>query len=238
VTGEVSVVLAACNGSLYLREQVESILPQLHEGDQLILSVDPSTDGTCDLACGLAAADSRIVVLQGPGQGVPRNFEQAIAASEGAYVFLSDQDDVWCPHKVAAVRDAFAASGAALVLHDAQVVDQDLEVVAPSFFAQRGSRPGYWRNILKNSYIGCCMAFRRELTQVALPFPERIPMHDQWLGLVGEKNGGVFFLDEPLIAYRRHTANATATTHAGLAQMLAWRIRLVRELRRRSFSAS
>jgi hypothetical protein len=62
-------------------------------------------------------------------------------------------------------------------------------------------------------------------------------MHDQWLGLVGERNGGVCFLDEPLIAYRRHTANATAETHAGLAQMLAWRIRLMRELGRRNLSA-
>ena len=53
----------------------------------------------------------------------------------------------------------------------------------------RGCRTGILKNILKNSYIGCCMAFRKELRKYILPFPENIPMHDQWIGLIGEITG-------------------------------------------------
>ena len=35
------------------------------------------------------------------------NFEQAISLYSGDIVFLSDQDDVWMPHKVEVVCDFF-----------------------------------------------------------------------------------------------------------------------------------
>ena len=88
-------------------------------------------------------------------------------------------------------------------------------------------------NIRKNSYIGCCMAFRRELLEYILPFPESLPMHDQWIGLLAEKHGSVRLLRTPLIRYRRHGDNATKQTHANAAQMLKWRAEITREVLRR-----
>jgi glycosyltransferase involved in cell wall biosynthesis len=263
----VSVALAAKDGSEYLACQVASILPQLEQGDEIVISVDPSSDDTRAIAerlaadalqagCAAAVAESAVPppavaeaavpppavaaaaapppaaapcirVIDGPGQGVIKNFECALAATRNERIFLSDHDDVWMPHKMARVRAAFAHSGAALVIHDAQVVNENLQETAPSYFHLRKSGPGFWKNLLKNSYMGACMAFERELMELALPFPPFIPMHDQWLGLLAEKHGGVYFLEEPLISYRRHGANATADTHAGFGQMLAWRKNLI-----------
>ena len=59
----VSVALAACNGEKYLEAQVRSILPELAAGDELILSVNPSADGTLALARRLAQEDRRITVI-------------------------------------------------------------------------------------------------------------------------------------------------------------------------------
>jgi glycosyltransferase involved in cell wall biosynthesis len=229
----ISVAMAACNGSNYLREQVESILPQLHSGDQLVISVDPSTDGTRELVEQLVQSSPLIELLTGPGKGISANFENAIRACNCKHIFLCDHDDVWHPNKVAKVLGAFVNSNAALVMHDAEVVDEQLRQREPSFFALRGSKPGYMRNIAKNSYIGCCMAFRRDLKQYILPLPANIPMHDQWIGLLAEKHGGVHFLAEPLIKYRRHSGNATAGSPAGLQQMVAWRAALLQELAKR-----
>ncbi|OYZ69398.1 MAG: hypothetical protein B7X98_01375 [Methylophilaceae bacterium 17-43-7] len=53
------------------------------------------------------------------------------------------------------------------------------------------------------------MAFKRELLDVALPFPPNIPMHDVWLGLLAEIKGNVVFLNEKLVLYRRHDKNAS-----------------------------
>jgi glycosyltransferase involved in cell wall biosynthesis len=229
----ISVALAAYNGSAYLAAQVDSILSQLHVDDQMVISVDPSTDATLELARSFAAKNPCITVLEGPGQGLIKNFERAIAACEGTRIFLSDQDDIWCSHKVASVLNAFATSNADLILHDAEIVDEALNTVAPSFFAQRGSKPGYHKNIAKNSYVGCCMAFKRSLKHMILPFPEQIPMHDQWIGLLAEKYGEVFFLREPLVKYRRHETNSTASTHADPVQMLTWRKDLIKALNQR-----
>jgi hypothetical protein len=67
------------------------------------------------------------------------------------------------------------------------------------------------KNLYKNSYLGCCLAFRREVLKKALPFPSDIPMHDWWIGTVSEVFFRITIINEPLISYRRHGINATPT---------------------------
>jgi glycosyltransferase involved in cell wall biosynthesis len=202
-------------------------------GDELIISTDPSSDATSEIVAELARETHLIRQLAGPGRGVQANFEQAIRACRGSHLFLSDQDDVWMPDKLAEVMHAFETSEAFLILHDAVVVDEDLHELAPSYFESRGSRPGVWSSILRNSYVGCCMAFKRELLAYALPFPPDIPMHDQWLGLVASRFTTVRLLPVQLVQYRRHRSTATSDTHAGLWQMTLWRYAVIRALRKR-----
>ena len=227
----VSVVMAACNGEKYLPEQLDSILSQIGEDDEVVVSVDPSQDRTFEILFEYAAKDARIRVLEGPGEGVIRNVEHALQSSSGRLIFLADQDDVWMPDKVEKVCRTLEHN--TLVLHDAQIVDENLDEISPSFMSWRRSRKGMLANIRKNSYIGCCMAFRRELLEYILPFPEKLPMHDQWIGLLAEKHGSARLLRVPLIRYRRHGANATKQTHANAAQMLKWRAEITREVLKR-----
>jgi glycosyltransferase involved in cell wall biosynthesis len=229
----VSVAMTACDSQRYLAEQVYSVLPQLGGADELVLSVDPSSDGTLELARGLAAGDARVRVVEGPGLGVVANVQHALELAQGAYIFLADSDDVWLQDKVAHVLAEFERSGAALVLHDAAVVDAELKVQALSFFAQRHVGEGFWRNLWRNGFIGCCMAFTAALKRVVLPIPPEVPMHDQWIGLLAEQNGGVALLPEPLLLYRRHGDNLTKSEHASIPQMLAWRTTLTRALAQR-----
>ena len=86
---------------------------------------------------------------------------------------------------------------------------------------------------MRNSYIGCCMAIKRSLLDVALPFPKDLPMHDQWLGLLAELTGEVCFYPEILIKYRRHGQNVSASQHSGIMQMVKWRADLVTALLKR-----
>lgn len=50
------------------------------------------------------------------------------------------------------------------------------------------------KHILKNPYMGCCMCLRKEVIDKAIPFPNKIPMHDQYLGLVAELLGKQNFM--------------------------------------------
>lgn len=202
----ISVCIATHNASSYVYEQINSILVQLAPEDEVIISDDLSGDNT--LAIITSINDRRIKIIEGSVRlGIIKNFERALYAAKGDLIFLSDQDDVWLPNKVNVCKIALAEH--TLVVTDCIVVDSNLNHVADSFFEMKNSKKGILRNIYKNSYIGCCMAFKRELLDVALPFPPNIPMHDVWLGLLAEIKGNVVFLNEKLVLYRRHDKNAS-----------------------------
>ena len=221
----ISVCMTTYNGERYVAEQVRSILASPLVGE-LLVSDDGSTDRTLEILSGID--DSRLRLLEGPRRGLVRNFESVLALARGEYIFLSDQDDVWLPGKVETLLGYLKRAD--LVVSDCAVVDSQLTTLQPSFFAARGSGRGLWRNLLRNSYIGCCMAFRRELLAYALPFPAETPMHDWWLGLVAEMFGRTAFAPEPLTLYRRHGSNASTTaeqkSRARWFQQLRWRWRL------------
>ena len=44
-----SVVIATYNGEKFLRDQLDSIIPQLRDCDEVVISDDGSTDGTLDI---------------------------------------------------------------------------------------------------------------------------------------------------------------------------------------------
>lgn len=229
----VSVAMATYNGSAYIQKQTDSILSQLCREDELVIADDGSTDGTREWLQALAARDARVRVLDGPKQGVVRNFETAVAACRGEWIFLADQDDEWMPDKRQAVLACATETGAVLVMHDACVVDSKDAVLHESFFALRGSCTGLLKNLWKNSYIGCCIAFSRQLLPHILPFPDGIPMHDQWIGLQAERHGGTVLLKKPLLRYCRHGDNATAMTHGSVRDMIGSRLRMIRALLRK-----
>ncbi|MBR5135132.1 MAG: glycosyltransferase family 2 protein, partial [Clostridia bacterium] len=223
----VSVAMATYNGAAYIERQLQSVLSQLQEADELVVSDDGSTDGTRRLLDKWASRDARIKVIDGPKAGAIKNFEHAVAACVGDWIFLCDQDDEWDADKYGSVMIE-AENGAMLVMHDARIVDEDGRVLKPSFFATRGTKTGLLKNLWKNSYIGCCMAFSRRLTDYVLPFPDSIPMHDQWIGLQAERHGNVVLIDRPLMSYRRHGGNVTADEHGSLGTMLKQRAGMIR----------
>lgn len=225
----ISVCITTYNGENYIKEQIDSILPQLGAGDEVIVSDDGSTDRTLDLI--RAYRDERIHICANEGaHGYTPNFENALRHAKGDYIFLSDQDDVWMPDKVARCMEMMQTCD--FVASNARVVDSVLQQLYPSFFALRHSRHGLLNNVIKFSYLGCCLCFRRCVVEYALPFPRnhRLCTHDNWLTLVA-----LFFFrakvtDECLILYRRHTNNESGggiVNSTSLSFKLRYRIYLL-----------
>ena len=227
----ISVALAAYKGEKYIEEQIRSILPQLGHEDEIIVSDDKPGGATERIVKKIAGEDSRVVWIQGRSKGVVANFVNAIRYCHGDKIFLCDQDDVWLPDKVKRVMEAFD-EGADLVLHNAYITDKELNITEYSFFNKRGSKKGVLHNIMKNSYMGCCMAFDKKLLKHIMPMPKHIPMHDQWIGLMGEIYGKVKFIDMQLIYYRVHGENVTGG-ETSFSQKLRWRKYLISKLYKR-----
>lgn len=231
----ISVAVATFNGEKYIRAQMDSILKNLSAEDEIIVSDDGSKDATLDILKEYQNGEIPVKVIAGPGRGIKQNIAAALEECRGRYIFLADQDDVWTEHKVETVMRRLGKDGCMLVNHDAQVMNGDLtEILIPSFFAYRGSRPGFLNNLLKNRYMGCCMAFDRRLLAYVLPVPDEIEMHDQWIGMINDiRHGNSVFIGDKLLLYRRHGANVSDFSHGSVPQMIRKRLMLLHALLRR-----
>ena len=229
-----SVAMAVYNGEDYLCEQVDSILERMEDHDELVISYDRSTDATRSLIDAYAARDSRVRVIENDRPGVQNNFNNAVMACRGTYIFLSDQDDVWIGDKINIVVDVFERTGADVVVHDGYMVSGDLTPQPETIFAQYGTSNSPLRNIIKGSYWGCCMAFRASLRGIVCPFPSEGGVgHDLWLGVLGGMHGKVVRCGDCLIKHRLHGSNVTTDKRRALPIVLRHRLALIKALRRR-----
>lgn len=204
----ISVCLATYNGERYIIEQINSILFQLSNNDEVIISDDNSTDDTLNLIKSIG--DKRIKIFTNDlGQGYTRNFENAIKKSSGEFIFLCDQDDVWMENKVSTMMSALQRAD--LIVSDALICDGLLNTTLGSHFELHSTRSGFLPNFIMTRYIGACMAFRRDILAKVLPFPSnsKLCAHDYWIANIGEMYYKVELIATPLIKYRRHDSNAS-----------------------------
>ena len=227
----ISVCIATYNGERFIERQVTSILSQINAEDEVVVADDGSTDNTLAILRGLN--DPRIRIVDGAHRHSPTwNFEKALKEARGEYIFLSDQDDVWMPEKVAVTMKYLQQYDC--VISDNVTVAADDSVISESFYAVNDTRPGkYYNLLLKNGYLGCCMAFRRNVLEAALPFPADIPMHDIWIGNVAAFKYSVCFIADKLMHYNRHGDNAStasAPSAYSLWQKLGFRWSVIHNL--------
>lgn len=203
----ISVCMATYNGELYIEEQINSILVQLLNTDELIISDDGSIDRTIEII--KSFNDDRIKLLINNSKCYTKNFENALSKAKGDYIFLSDQDDVWLPNKVKVTLEYLKNYD--FVVNDATVVNEKLKILYKSRNKKFKIRKGFLNNFIKSYYLGCCMAFNKKVLEAALPFPKNnsLCLHDTWISLLSEKYFRTYIIEEPLIYYRRHDNNVS-----------------------------
>jgi len=214
----ISVCIPTYNGAKFIKKQLASILHQLDTTDEIIISDDGSTDSTIDIINEFS--DERLKVFYHNDSCISkykfnlttRNISNAISKASGDIIFLADQDDIWNNDKVKLCKQYLQNYD--LILHDCEIVDQNNELLNSSYFELNNSKPGIVKNIMKNSYLGCCMVMKRQVINLAMPFPNSEVPHDIWIGLIAEKFGKVIFAPEKLVRYRRHGNNLSASGEA------------------------
>lgn len=228
----ISVCIATYNGEKYIKQQLESILCQLNIDDEIIVSDDQSTDNTVNIIRNIG--DTRIKVIEGPGKKSPTlNFENALWQAKGDYIFLADQDDVWKTNKVEVCMKWLMEYDC--VISDASMTNENLKVIEESYFKVHGTKYGRkFNTIIKNGYMGCCMAFTKQVLEDSLPFPKDIPLHDIWIGNVAAYWHNVRFIDDKLVLFRCHNDNNsfTAKNKSGFSpiKMLKFRLTIVKDI--------
>lgn len=233
----VSVCIPTCNGERFLKKQLDSIFSQLQEDDEIVVSDDNSSDKTLHIL--KSYGDRRMKISTNSKRvGVKKNLQIALKKSNNEVIVLADQDDIWLDNKLSVIRSCFEYSQpdkAMTVLLNGLIINEEEAVQEKTLFELHKSRRGILKNIYRNSYMGCCLAFNRKVMDYVLDFPDSIPMHDVWIGIVSEIFGEVKLITENTILYRIHNDNQSLKK-VNFFQRVHWRLCLVYALIRRIFS--
>lgn len=205
-----AVCMATYNGADYLDEQIYSIVSQLNPYEKLFISDDGSQDDTLKIIGSFG--DKVQLVASSYSGGVVSNFERVLTAaynSGAKNIILSDQDDIWMKDRMKDIRTNLDLAD--IIMMNGYITDSELNPTGNTIFEGIGVSKGFFANFLRPTYVGCCMAFRREVLDVALPFPRSLPWHDWYLSLIGELFFNVKLVSNPSIYYRRHGNNHSDT---------------------------
>lgn len=195
------------DGDLF-RAQVDSLRAQTDSNWVCLISDDCSRPERFEEITELVAGDPRFVASRSPRRlGYYRNFERALemVPPEAELVALCDHDDRWYPEKLSVLRGALGE--AQLVYSDQRLVDAKGRVLRNTLWqGRRNNHTNLASMLVANSITGAATLFRREVAELALPFPDPPgwQFHDHWIGLMAMAMGEVAYVDRPLYDYVQH----------------------------------
>ena len=137
-----------------------------------------------------------------------------MAPAEAELLALCDQDDRWYPEKLATLRARLG--DAQLVYSDQRLVDARGQVLRDTLWrGRRNNHTDLASLLIANTITGAATLFRREVADLALPFPDTpgLQFHDHWLALVALAPG----------ESRTSTGRSTTTSSTAGASSARWR---------------
>ncbi|MGE8167409.1 glycosyltransferase [Pseudomonas putida] len=230
MSSDVLVLLAAYNGSEYLKEQLDSIYASKFAGEfSLVVGLDPSTDNTRDVLL-TYSRPLQLIEHSSPSGSASQNFSRLMDYARvlgPEYCFFSDQDDVWFDDKMQVsldklkeMEERFGVDVPLLVFSDAEVVDHDLNLISPSFWQHEDLQVDIissFKNLaVQNVGQGCTFVFNKALLNKVRCIPEGVRMHDHWLMLVASVFGRIDYMSRATLKYRQHHLNVVGARGMGL----------------------
>lgn len=215
----ISVCMATYNGGTYIKDQLDSILSQISSNDEIVIVDDCSTDDTIDLI--RSYADDRIKLFRNSKNiGSVHSFEKSISLAVGEYIFLSDQDDIWCKNRLNIMKEALKNSNVLLLSTKFSYIDENTNCISgKSVRLSSNDSNKYIGNILgvflkKRSYFGCAMAFKSNFRNIILPIPSYVKSHDLWIAFAANLSCSNLHLEYISLYHRIHGNNQSLKPRA------------------------
>lgn len=210
--------MATYNGERFIAEQIESILHQTCTDWTLYIHDDGSDDRTHEIAMTYSNTYKNIITLDYPStKGAKDNFFSLLDKVDSQYYMFCDQDDVWEQDKIELSLQKIQEieknnpDTPIIVFSDLKIVDENLNVIADSFWKKMRIKPKKLNSFHKmgacNLVTGCTMMFNKKVNGCIIN-PKYAIMHDSWISLCVAKNNGIIYpICKPLVNYRQHKYN-------------------------------
>ena len=225
---KISVLLASYNGERYIYEQIYSILKELRDIDEIIISDDCSTDNTHQIINDIS--DKRLKMIRGPSLGINMNFLNAYQHSSGDIILLSDQDDIWMSGRINYYLNALKYCDFAFCA--AEVIDEKGNTINTSYFLENKTKKSFILNLYKCRTLGCCIGFRKAAVGNNLKFALKYEYlsFDYSLTLLALFYFKCDFSTTPFHRYRRHDNNVSSggeKSKFSLLEKIRFRLRVI-----------
>ena len=211
---KICITLATYNGEKYLSQMLDSLVAQTKPADVIIAVDDGSKDSTYEILERYKDKLPLEITKFEKNRGHRASFSTALEkASElladDDLIFLADQDDIWHPNKLEVMSQKIGDSS--MIFGDAEIIDGEGVVTDSSWrkkaeivehLSQQALLTGF------TNVTGCMVAFKAGLLKTALPIPQDVPVHDQWITLCATAENGYRAIADKVIQYRIHGNNA------------------------------
>ncbi len=223
----VAVLMAVCDGELFLAQQLASLASQKSVRVDLWISDDGSRDASADVIRQAAETWTlgRVQLVDGPRSGFAENFRSLIARAdiEADFYAFCDQDDVWDEDKLAHAVEWLhtqAPGHPALYCSRTRIVSADGETIGQSPLFPRA--PSFRNAIVQSIAGGNTMVMNRAAREIVMEASRRTGFvsHDWWCYLIVSGAGGtVHYCPDPRIGYRQHDDNLVGQNNTWRARM-------------------
>ena len=211
---KICITLATYNGEKYLAQMLDSLVAQTRPADVIIAVDDGSKDSTCEILERYKDKLPLEITKFEKNRGHRASFSTALEnASElladDDLIFLADQDDIWLPNKLELMSQKIGDSS--MIFGDAEIIDGEGVVTDSSWRKKAEIVEHLIQQALLTGYTnvtGCMVAFKARLLKTALPIPQEVPVHDQWITLCATAENGYRAIADKVIQYRIHGNNA------------------------------
>ena len=208
----VSVIIPAYNGALYIGKAIESVLAQDYDNYEIIVVDDGSRDNTKEV---ITQYQNQLKYIYQNNQGVAQARNKGLESATGKYIAFLDQDDFFLPKKLSAqvaILDNDASIG--LVNSGWEIVNREgrkLAAVEPWYNLPQLDLKSLivWKPVFlgamlfRRSWLDRCDNFDTEL--------EQTPDVDLVLRLAGIGCPATW-VKQTTVAYRQHEKNASKNT--------------------------
>lgn len=219
------IIMCTYNGEKYIGQQLQSIADNTVTEWSLYVSDDKSTDNTKIILQDFIKKypDKVKLTVHKEQTGVALHFLEIIQnvskeMQEEDVIMLCDQDDVWYKNKIELtlehmrkLAEEYTNQIPLLVCSDVEVVDENLVQLSPSFRKMNNyslKKLDFSHLMMENKVQGCTVMMNKALAVKLKKLPQKVSMHDSWLGLIASAMGKIDYIDSPTMAYRQHAGNA------------------------------
>jgi len=223
----VSVALCTYNGQRFLPEQLASIAAQSLQPDELVICDDRSNDETVAIIENFARQVPFKVIIEQNREtlGSTRNFEKALGLCTETHIALCDQDDLWYPHKLKTLLNAFQLNPRlGGVFSNGDVADHDLQLTSETLWSAFHFTPAYQRRFRKDPksvllitpvVTGATLMVRADLRPRFAHIPPSW-VHDAWISWMLALYSRLDLVPEALIRYRAHPSQQIGVPPASI----------------------